>query len=448
MASADVVVLGGGPAGLAAAWRAALRGMSVVLLEREATLGGMAASFDVGGVRVDHGSHRLHATTDPAILSELQRLLGDGLQLRQRNGRIRLLGRWVRFPLSPVDALRSMPARFTAALLRDMALAPIRRASDTTYADVVRARLGPTMLRDFYGPYAVKLWGLPPEELSGEQAKRRIGAQSGASIAARALRRSSGRTFWYPDRGFGAIVEALADAATDAGVEIRTSTAVERVDLEEGSTAVNDIHTGAVWSTLPLPALPRLGGAPPEILDAAGQLRSRALVLLYLVLDQKPWTKFDAHYFPGLETAMSRISEPANYRESADDPADRTVLCAEIPCDVGDKTWNSDAESLAAVVADDLVRAGLPPVAPVHVEARHVPSAYPIYRVGTEVALARVDAWASAQPRLLTFGRQGLFVHDNTHHAMAMAWAAADAVEPGREWSAARERFRAHVVED
>lgn len=408
----------------------------------------MAASFNVAGVRVDHGSHRLHATTDPAILSELHRLLGDGLQLRQRNGRIRLLGRWVRFPLSPVDALRSMPPRFTAALLRDMALAPTRRPSDATYADVVRSRLGPTMLRDFYGPYALKLWGHPPAELSGEQAKRRIGAQSAASIAGRALRRSSGRSFWYPERGFGAIVEALADAATDAGVEVRTSTAVERVVLDERSAAVNDISADAVWSTLPLPALPRLAGAPAEILDAAGQLRSRALVLLYLVLDQKPWTNYDAHYFPGLETATSRISEPANYRTSRADPADRTVLCAEIPCDVGDGTWTSDAGSLAAVIAADLSRAGLPPFRPAHAEVRRIPSAYPIYRIGTEAAMATVDGWASAQPRLLTFGRQGLFVHDNTHHAMAMAWAAADAIKPGREWSAARERFRAHVVED
>lgn len=448
MASADVVVLGGGPAGLAAAWRAARRGMSVVLFERESTLGGMAASFDVCGVRVDHGSHRLHATTDPGILAELQTLLGGGLQLRPRNGRIRLLDRWVRFPLSPVDALRSMPPRFSASLARDMVTAPLRRGADVTYADVVRSRLGPTMLRDFYGPYAQKLWGVPADELSGEQAKRRIGARSGASIAARALRRSSGRTFWYPERGFGAIVDALADAAVAAGVEMRTSSPVTAVELRESGATVGDVEAGLVWSTLPLAALPRITAAPPEVVDAAKRLLSRSLTLLFLVVEGRPWTTFDAHYFPGLETSMSRLSEPANYRSSRHDPADRTVLCAEIPCSVGDDTSTADPASLAERVVEDLARAGLPAVDPVEVAVKRVPSAYPIYKLGTEEAVAAVDRWASTQPRLLTFGRQGLFVHDNTHHAMAMAWAAADALEPGEKWSAARERFRAHVVED
>ena len=48
--------------------------------------------------------------------------------------------------------------------------------------------------------------------------------------------------------------------------------------------------------------------------------------------------------------------------------------------------------------------------------------------------------------------RDRLFAHDNTHHAIAMAYDAVDAlrdcvVDP-RAWSAARRRFADHVVED
>ena len=450
MASADVVVLGGGPAGLAAAWRASLKGLSVVLVERATVLGGMAGSFEVAGVRVDHGSHRLHPTTDPLILAELQRLLGDDLQVRPRNGRIRLLGRWVRYPLSPLDALRSLPPRFSLALGRDTLGAPLRRkgAKAETFADVVRARLGPAMLRDFYGPYALKLWGHPPEELSGEQARRRISAESTGSLARRALRREGGRTFWYPRRGFGAIVDALAEEATSAGVDIRLDAPVTSISPNGVVAGGSTIEAGRVWSTLPLAAVPRLAGAPDPVVAAASRLESRALALVYLALDRRPWTSFDAHYFPGLETAVSRVSEPANYRDNSEDPRDRTVLCAEVPCAVGDATWNASDDVLAAMVAADLARAGLPPVEPIHVEVKRLPSAYPTYRLGTEDDVGLVDTWASSLPWLLTFGRQGLFVHDNTHHALSMAWAAADALEPGEQWAAARERFRAHVVED
>ena len=55
-------------------------------------------------------------------------------------------------------------------------------------------------------------------------------------------------------------------------------------------------------------------------------------------------------------------------------------------------------------------------------------------------------------PRLLSYGRQGLFAHDNTHHALAMAYAAADCLRDGdfdrARWREYRAAFETHVVED
>jgi hypothetical protein len=78
---------------------------------------------------------------------------------------------------------------------------------------------------------------------------------------------------------------------------------------------------------------------------------------------------------------------------------------------------------------------------------------YPVYDLGYDGHLAGLDAWAGTLPRVTTFGRLGLFVHDNTHHAMVMANDAVDALAGGgrrdeRRWAAARERFADHVVED
>jgi hypothetical protein len=77
---------------------------------------------------------------------------------------------------------------------------------------------------------------------------------------------------------------------------------------------------------------------------------------------------------------------------------------------------------------------------------------YPVYAVGYEPAFGTLVRWADALPGLTSFGRLGLFVHDNTHHALAMAWDAAacsttDGWDDAR-WAAARERFATHVVED
>ncbi|MEU7002071.1 FAD-dependent oxidoreductase [Nonomuraea sp. NPDC046570] len=43
----DLVILGAGPAGLAAAWRAARLGLSVTVLERASAVGGLSVSAAV-----------------------------------------------------------------------------------------------------------------------------------------------------------------------------------------------------------------------------------------------------------------------------------------------------------------------------------------------------------------------------------------------------------------
>lgn len=456
---AVIAVLGAGPAGLAAAWRAAVGGHDVVVLERAAAVGGMSASFTVAGVAVDHGSHRLHPSIAPEILAALRALLGDDLQVRERNGRIRLAGRWVAFPLRPLDMARNLPGSFVGRAVVEALGSPLRRPRTDTFAEEVRARLGPTVAREFYEPYVQKLWDTSPHDLAGELARRRVSARSPVDVVRRALRREASptRQFLYPRRGYGQIAEALAAAAVDAGAELRLDAEITGLrptagQLEVALASGAVVEAGQVWSTLPLSALARMASPTGEPAEAGAGLRHRAVVLVYLVLDRPRYTPFDAHYFPEPDVALARLSEPKNYRESGDDPSEVTVVCAEVPCWEGDERWSAPDEELGALVAGDLVRSGLPEPAPVEIVIRRLPRVYPIYRPGFEADLATLERWAT-RTGVVTFGRQGLFVPDNTHHALAMGWAAAGALGSGGDfdwtaWRRARDGFRSHVVED
>jgi protoporphyrinogen oxidase len=399
----------------------------------------MAGSFDVDGLRVDFGSHRLHPSTPPDLLTEVRGLLGGDLQVRPRNGRIRMAGRWLRFPLRAQELVSKLPPRLAAGAARDTLVAPLRRPREDTFAEVVRAGLGPTMADAFYAPYVEKLWGVPPDQLSGELARRRVSADGPVAIARRLVKaRQGGATFLYPRRGFGQISDALADAAVAVGADLRLSSPVDDLD---------GLDAGLVFSTLPVTALAAMAGGP------ATSLEHRGMALVYLTLPDRPYTPFDAHYFPEADVAFSRLSEPANYRESADDPVDRTVLCAEVPCTAGDATWCLDDAALGELVADGLDRVGLPPARPHDVHVERLPRVYPLYRTGFERELTELLAWAHGLDRVVVFGRQGLFVPDNTHHALAMGAAAAAAVGPDGSfdrvaWTAAVDGFRSHVVED
>lgn len=425
----------------------------------------MAGSFDVAGQRVDYGSHRLHPATPERFLELFRSLLGPDLQVRPRQGRIRLRGRWLAFPLRAGDMIRSLPVSFSTRAALDAVTAPLRRRRmgvPLSFEDDVATRLGPTVAREFYVPYARKLYGVEASELDRELALRRVSASGPADVLGRVVRavRPQGRSFLYPRAGYGQLSEALARAATDAGVDARMGSRVRTIKTAGGGVSVcfdaGTIEADAVLSTMPAPAL---AGAveplpPAEVFEALGRCRSRAVVLVYLVVGRDRLTPFDAHYFPGPETRVARLSEPKNYRDG-DDPPGQTVLCAEIPCWPGDELWRADDDSIGETVASDMERVGMGAVEPVGVEVRRLPSVYPVYEMASMSARAEVESWlrSLACRRVLSLGRQGLGVLDNLHHMLAMGEAAANAVRPSGDvdaagWSRSLDGFAEHVVED
>ena len=471
-----VLVLGGGPAGVGGAYQLRRRDRArVTLVEQAPAVGGNSGSFRslTGAHRLDFGSHRLHPACDPEILRDIQELLGDDLLDRPRHGRIRLRGKWIHFPLKPVDLLLRLDKGFAIGTARDMMMRmlPGSPNGDDTFASVLRANLGPTICDDFYFPYARKIWGREPEALSGIQARRRVSAGSFGKLMRKVLGQVPGLKppgagrFFYPRQGYGQISEAYAAAATSLGAELRLETRVVGLEFspEDRQWVATLEHGGSrstlaadwIWSTIPVTLLARMvrPTPPPDVLAAAGGISYRSMVLVYLDLPVDRFTEFDAHYFPGANIAMTRLSEPKNYAARRD-PAGMTTLCAEVPCDADDEMWTRSDQELGALVANDLRTAGIPlPVEPSAVYARRLRHAYPIYLRGYEEPFGRLDAWADGLPQLLTYGRQGLFAHDNTHHALFMAYRAAECLHPDggfdrRAWAENRKIFETHVVED
>ena len=469
-----IIILGGGPAGVGAAFRLAKQGFNnVTVLEGNACVGGNAGSFELAGMQLDYGSHRLHPSCHSEILGDIQSLLGQDLLSRPRHGRIRLNGRWIHFPLKPLDLLLRVSPSFALGVGKDLVQRGlfINRQSQKreTFASVLEAGLGKTICKDFYFPYARKLWGLEPEELSVIQAKRRVGSSSLGKMFGKILSAVPGfkppgaGRFFYPRLGYGQITASMAQAAQAQGVNFqfgamvktleRVEHTIKRVHYLQADT-LKGLECDLVWSTLPVTGIIRgmNPSTPSDLLNSIDQLEYRAMLLIYLVLEQDQFTEFDAHYFPEEHIKVSRLSEPKNY--SLFGPSGTTVICAELPCSVVDRVWEMTPDELGEVVKADLTQASIPIRVPVkEVVVKRLRHAYPVYREGYEVHFQKLDDYVSKFDNLLSFGRQGLYAHDNTHHAMYMAYSAVKCLEKdGRfdqvSWKRFRKEFETHVVED
>ncbi len=462
----QVIILGGGPGGVGGAYQLARTGRAdVTLIERGTHVGGNAGSFREGDQWLDYGSHRLHSASDPEVLGDIKSLLGDDLADRPRNGRIRLRGRWIRFPLSASDLMLRLDKRFAIGATADMVrrVLPQNGAGEETFASVLTGSLGPTICEHFYFPYARKIWGVSPDRLSAIQARRRVSAGSFQKLLKKVVKPPGSGRFYYPRQGFGQISRAYADAARQAGARIELGTRATRLIrrgvrwevVVERDGVESRLEADQVWSTIPLTLAAQMmePGPPAEVLEAARSIAYRAMLLVYLELDVDRFTETDAHYFPEENVAMTRLSEPKNYFGS-EAPAGRTTLCAEIPCDPSEPLWSMTDEQLGRHVADDIARAGLTLARPpVRAFSRRLAQAYPIYLTGYETPFQRLDRWLAGVDGFLSYGRQGLFAHDNTHHALFMAYSAVSCLdERGRfdrdRWRDYRKIFETHVVED
>jgi protoporphyrinogen oxidase len=464
-----VVILGAGPAGL---WTALTLledtpGLDVTVIEEEQVPGGITGSFEYRGITFDYGSHRLHPSTSPEILAKIGAMLGDDLLKRPRNGRIWLEGRFISFPLKPHDLLLNLPPSFSLGFAKDMLMSPFRSGRDgATFEDTLIAGLGRTISSRFYFPYARKLWGLPPEELSPVQARKRIASGSTWKMLLKALSSLSGSKavggyYFYPGKGFGQIAERTAQEAVIRGARIMYgSPAVSlRIPDDSGPGAVvlqsgTGVPADFLFSTIPLRGLMEImgPGLPQPVAEAASGLSSRSMVFLCLEVRGSRFTRYDAHYFPGPGTCFSRMSEPKNYSMS-DTPGDRTGLCFEIPCGETDKVWEMDDGEILKRVLKDLGTTGLPAPEVLSSTVGRKRNVYPVYDLEFASRLSVIEDYLDPMERLVTLGRQGLFVHDNTHHTIEMGIAAGRCLGPDLRWDrdrweGYRRLFESHVVVD
>jgi protoporphyrinogen oxidase len=441
-----VIVVGGGPAGLTAAYQLAKAGIRPIVLEMGARVGGIARTEVFNGYRLDIGGHRFF-TKVPEVEAFWHEVLGDDFLTRPRLSRIYYNRKFILYPLRFGDALSKLGVWQSFLVLLSYfrsKLLPYR--NENTFEEWVSNRFGKRLYRIFFKTYTEKVWGIPCDQLSAQWAAQRIQnlslprAVMGALFGSRGTRnvKSLIEEFHYPRLGPGMLWERTQQLVEQRGGEVRLNTEVVKVLHREGKAfgvvarsngSVETIEADAIISSMPISELvAKLDPpAPGDVRDGAAQLTYRDYFTVGLIVNQANLFPDNWIYIHAPEVKVGRIQNFKNWSpEMVPDPG-KTFLGLEYFCNEGDEMWNMSDAALVKLGAQELETMGLARAADVEggTVIRQLKT-YPVYTGEYQQYLERIRGFLDSIANLQTVGRNGLHMYNNQDHSMLTAMLAVE----------------------
>ena len=440
-----IVVIGGGPAGLTAAYELSKHGQKSIVFEKADRVGGISRTETYKGYRFDIGGHRFF-TKVGEVERLWQEILGDDFIKVPRLSRIYYQGKFFDYPLSFKNTLSNLGSIGSGLILWSYVKAKVQalisRPEPETFEEWVTHCFGERLYKTFFKTYTEKVWGIPCNKIQAEWAKQRI---KGMSLKAAVINLLFGKTnakslikeFDYPILGPGMMWERCQELIEKRGAEVHLNTKVIRIK-RDGNRIKKVIaqHNGETLeitgnhfvSSMPVTALlQRLEPAPPEeVLQAARSLSYRDFLIVALVVDAEDLFPDNWIYIHSPDVKVGRIQNFKNWSPAMVPDQTKTCLGMEYFCSERDEIWEMSEQELIALATEELDNLGL--VSASKVKDGTIirqPKAYPVYDRDYYSHLQVIRHYIETFDNLQTVGRNGMHRYNNQDHSMLTALLAA-----------------------
>jgi protoporphyrinogen oxidase len=445
-----LVIVGGGPSGMAAALEAVRLGAHPTVIERLDRVGGLARTIEHDGNRFDIGPHRFF-TLNEEVKQLFIDVCGEDLRHVPRLTRIFYKRKYFNYPLTPLNALFGMGLLSSVQIFASYIAARVRgrlRPSDLlSFEDWVVDRFGRCLFEMFFKNYTEKVWGISCRRIGADWAGQRIKGLTLTAAIRNALFGSKKNViktlideFMYPRLGAGQLYEKMESLVVAGGGTVMKRAEVERlshrdfrvdsVEFRCADGAVERIGGDFFLSSAPLTDLVALlDPAPPEeVLTAARGLRYRHHVGVKLALEGDAPFPDNWIYVHSPDLKMARMSDYANFSAEMGARPGLHPITMEYFCFPGDAVWESSDGELIELAIAELRRMCIPHGRVASAFVVRSEKAYPVIEIGYEEKLAVIKAYLDQFENLLPIGRSGMFKYNNQDHAIATGLCAARTV--------------------
>ena len=387
----DVVILGGGVAGLGAALKARETGRQAVIFEARASAGGLLDNFTIDGFRFDHAVH-LSFASEEKVRSIFDRTPyithpSDSYCFDQ--------DRWLKHPVQ--NNLAPLDANDKVALIKSFLARPSELAGDD-YESWLRHQYGDGIAERYPIRYTQKYWATPASALSTTWIGQRMRRAELDEILYGAMTTETPNTYYtkemrYPQQGgYKAFIAPLI-----ADSEIRLEHRATAIDTAQRTVTFANgakVRYRQLVSTLPLPVLARIcSDVPAEVAQAAQQLKATAIDLVSVGF-KKPLIKDLWFYIYDEDILASRAYSP-----SVKSPENAPEGCSSLQFEIysrGEQSQYSKEEVVANTLAA-LVKICIgEPEDVLFTDHRVLSFGNVIFDLGMEANRQRVLDWAAA----------------------------------------------------
>ncbi len=448
--SADVAIIGAGPAGLTAAYLLTQQGYKVTVIEKDPVyVGGISRTVEHEGFRFDIGGHRFFSKSQE-VVDLWNEILPDDFIQRPRMSRIYYEGKFYSYPLRAFEALWNLGVfRSTLCMVSYAQAKLFPNKKVRSFEDWTINQFGRKLYSIFFKTYTEKVWGMPCDEMSADWAAQRIKGLSLGAAVLDGLKRSLGlnkkpndgmatktllETFRYPRLGPGMMWEAARDKVCAGGNHVLMAHSFKQLTQDQktgrwrmtatgpdGDIVIDAAH---VISSAPMRELAaRIHPLPACALTAAPNLKYRDFLTVALKIRSEDLFPDNWIYIHDSKVQVGRVQ---NFRSwSPEMVPDPELACVglEYFCFEGDGLWASSDADLVELAKREMAILGLcDPADVVGGAVVRQEKAYPVYDddYATHVETMRSELEAR-YPTLHMVGRNGMHRYNNQDHAMMTA---------------------------
>lgn len=442
-----VVIMGAGPAGIAAGYRLVNADIETVLLEKESYVGGISKTVNFDNYYFDLGGHRFFTKFDEVNEFWSQVLGQDDFRTRPRLSRIYYKNKFFNYPIKPLNALIGMgfsDSLVVACSYVKAKLFPYKK--EKTFEEWVTNRFGSKLYSVFFKTYTEKVWGIPCSRISAEWAAQRIKGLSLFSAFKNAILKGKGNQiktlideFKYPVYGPGMMYNRAKQLIENKCGQVRLNSKVIGVKRDKFKiTAVEYFNENGeiveekgshFISSIPITELITLFDPLPEkeVVTAASKLKYRSFITVGVVVNKKHVFPDNWIYVHSPEVMLGRIQNFKNWSPDMCADPEKTNLGLEYFCTEDDELWNMADEEIYEIACSDLQKLNMASRQDIESFMVHrVPKAYPVYMQGYNKHLSTIKEYVRKFTNLELVGRYGMFKYNNMDHSIITGLYAAD----------------------